>query len=191
VLRPVSPTPDPVHHHDVPADDALVIEVDDERHVIEMGGDNLVIRAASAVDLDRTRTLVDAVNAASAAGVTVVIDPHTERCDDVLAAFGERVLVPCRDHNACTPAPVEVASSGCVRLLGDDTVWTIDLEGGRLCRTDDAIDLRFVPASAWIDVVAVHVGPRRLRASTNDGRVFSTARRHDDHDRRPHEPVCA
>ncbi len=183
MLRPVSPTPSP----DDRDDDVL----DSDRHVIEMGGENLVIRAASAVDLDRTRSLVDAVNAASAAGVTVVIDPHTERCDDGLAAFAERVLVPCTDHRACLPAPVEVASTGCVRLFGDDTVWTVDLERGRLCRTDGAVDLRFVPASAWIEVVAVHVGPQRLRASTNDGRVFSTARRHDDHDRRPPEPICA
>ncbi len=185
MLRSVSPTPSP---DDLPAGPAEFV---DDRHVIEMGGDNLVIRAASAVDLDRTRSLVDAVNAASAAGVTVVIDPHTERCDDGLAAFAERVLVPCRDHRTCTPAPAEVASTGCVRLLGDETVWTIDLEGGRLCRTDDVVDLRFVPASAWIDVVAVHVGPQRLRASTNDGRVFSTSRRHGGNDRRPQEPVCA
>lgn len=180
MLRSCSPTPFSDDRDDT---------VERDRHVIEMGGENLVIRAASAVDLDRTRSLVDAVNAASASGVTVVIDPHTERCDDRLAALGERVATPCVDHRACQPAPVEVASTGCVRLLGDETVWTVDLERGRLCRTDTSVDLRFVPASAWIDVVAIHVGPRRLRASTNDGRVFSTARRHGD--RRPPEPICA
>jgi hypothetical protein len=153
-----------------------------------MGGDNVVIRAASAIDLARTRSLVDAVNAASDAGVTVVIDPHTERCDDGLAALGERVHGPCRDHPSCRPAPAEVASTGCVRLFGDATVWTIDLVRGRLCRTDVGVDLRFVAASAWIDVVAVHVGPTRLRATTNDGRVFSTARLHRE---RPPASRCA
>lgn len=172
MFRPVSPPSSPVPES---AD-----EPDGSRHTIEMGGDNVVIRAAREIDLERTRSLVDAVNAASDAGVTVVIDPHTERCDDVLASLGERAALPCHLHPSCRPAPAQVASTGCVRLLGDDTVWTVDLERGRLCRTEAVVDLRFMSASAWIEVVAVHVGPNRMRATTNDGRVFSTARLHEE-----------
>jgi len=157
-----------------------------------MGGTNVVIRAASSLDLALTESLVDAVNAASAAGLTAVIDPHTRRCDDDLAA-PEYLVGPARPCPPecladCVPSAAEVAWTGHVRLYTDESVWTIDLERGRLCRTDPDVDVRFVRARDWVDVIAVHVGPRRLRATLCDGLVVSAPRRHDH---RPLEPACA
>jgi len=186
MLRSVPPTPSTDSE---PTDEVFHDEV---FHLVEMGGANVVIRAARSLDLALTESLVAAVNAANAAGATAVVDPHTHRCDDQLAAFEHFVTParPCPDdcRAECRPSAAEVAWTGHMRLYADESVWTIDLERGRLCRTDPGVDVRFVQARDWDDVIAVHVGPNRLRATCRDGLVVSAPRRYDH---RPLEPACA
>ena len=59
---------------------------DRSRVVIEMGGSNLVIRAADNIDHSYTIALADAVNAAVDTEHVVVIDPAPIRCDDEFTA---------------------------------------------------------------------------------------------------------
>ncbi|MAT04955.1 MAG: hypothetical protein CL424_07930 [Acidimicrobiaceae bacterium] len=151
---------------------------DEPRLVVEMGGSNLVIR--STIDLDHadTDSLVSALNAATDADVDVVIDPASVRCDEAFASLTHRRTA--EERSAARPVAAEFAAVGVIRLAGEGTCWTIDVAGGRLCRTDVAHDVRFLGPEAWTPMVAVCVTHDRLVALTGDGRHLSERRAHHD-----------
>lgn len=151
---------------------------EEPRVTIEMGGANLVIRASSHFDHASTTSLVSAVNAAADADVAVVIDPPSVRCDDVFARYGYERIAECRDHDGCRPASVHVVGSGVIRIAAEQTVWTIDVAHGRLCRSDGPLDVMFLGPEAWTPVVAVCITPSRLVALLLDDAHVSERRAH-------------
>ena len=147
----------------------------DEPHlVIEMGGSNLVVRSTFDLDHADTDSLVSALNAANEAGVDVVIDPASVRCDDAFASFMHNGSDEISTTTRARPA--EFAAVGMIRLAGEGTCWTVDVANGRLCRTDVAHDVRFLGADAWTPMIAVCVTRDRLVALTRGGRHVSERR---------------
>jgi hypothetical protein len=153
---------------------------DDEPQVtIEMGGPNVVIRSVDTIDREYTTSLAHALNAAAEADTVVVIDPPPIRCDDVFAALELPLAdTACPIHDDCLPTDVEVVSSGVLRIEGEHIWWTIDLHAGRLCRTDSAVDVRFLGPQAWMPVIAVCVTPTKVSAFTIDETVVTGLRAH-------------
>ena len=146
----------------------------DPRLVIEMGGSNLVIRSTFDLDHADTDSLVSALNAATDADVDVVIDPASVRCDDAFASFTHPR--PAVEHDAARPVAAEFAAVGMIRLAGEGTCWTIDVAGGRMCRTDVPHDVRFLGPDAWTPLIALCVTHDRLVALAADGRHISERR---------------
>ena len=157
----------PGRHHDEP------------QVTIEMGGPNIVIRSTSTIDREYTASLAHALNAAAEAETVVVIDPQPIRCDDVFAT----VQLPpsdttCPRHDDCLPTDVEVVASGVLRIEGEHGWWTIDLHAGRVCRTDTAVDVRFLGPQAWMPVIAICVTPTKVSAFAIDQTVITGSRAH-------------
>jgi hypothetical protein len=154
-------------------------EADDPRVTIEMGGTNIVIRSNATIDRACTDALAHAVNSAVQARAVVVIDPEPTRCDDALAssAVPESELV-CHEHDDCRPADVEAIADGVLRIAGERTSWTIDVGAGRFCRSDRAVDVRFIEPAAWTPMVAVWITPTKVSALTTRGSLVSGRRAH-------------
>jgi hypothetical protein len=155
------------------------IDEREPRIVLEVSGDNVLIRATSDVDRACTTSLADVINAAADANTCVVIDPQPIRCDDAFAAYdaigADR---PCSQHPICRPSGAEVASPGVVRLRTERTVWLVDVRNGRFCQLDEARDHRFLTEAAWQPIVALCVTPTRVIALGVDGVLTSAARAH-------------
>jgi hypothetical protein len=146
---------------------------------IEMGGSNIVIRAAPHADRWYTATIADAINAATDADTSVVVDPAPIRCDDVFAAYQEDVIDrACTAHAGCAPVPAVVVAAGVVRLRSERDSWLVDVSNGRLCRLDRNTDLRFIGQQAWTRVVAVCITRSRLIAQLPDRRLYAARRAH-------------
>jgi hypothetical protein len=146
---------------------------------IEMGGQNIVLRASAHADRAYTATIAEAINAASDADTTVVVDPAPIRCDDLFAAYHEGVVEPaCAIHDRCRPVAAEVMRAGVVRLRTERDSWMLDVNGGRLCRLGRHTDVRFIGDEAWERVVAVCITRSRLVARLPDGRLLSARRAH-------------
>lgn len=158
--------------------DPSVDPSDGPRLVVEMGGSNLVIRSTSDLDHADTDSLVSALNAANDADVDVVIDPASVRCDDAFASITHPR--PSDEPDAGRPVGAEVAAAGTIRLAGEGTCWTVDVAGGRLCRTDVPHDVRFLGPDAWTPIIALCVTHDRLLALTADGRHVSERRARRD-----------
>jgi hypothetical protein len=152
---------------------------DEPRITIEMGGANIVIRANSHVDHGYTTTLAEAINAATEADTSVVVDPAPIRCDDKFAAYVDgSPTTPCSVHPSCRAVAAEVVAAGVVRLRTERRSWLIDVSNGRMCHLDGHINLRFLSDQAWTRVVAVCVTPSRLIALMPNGRLLSARRAH-------------
>ena len=154
-------------------------EGEEPRVVVEVSGQNVVIRANAHVDRAYTTSLADVINAAANTNTCVVIDPEPIRCDDRFAAYeaagADRT---CPQHPACRPADAEVATAGVVRIRAENTVWLIDVCKGRFCQTNSDLDLRFLGDAAWRSLVAVCVTPTRLIALGPHGELTSARRAH-------------
>ncbi len=149
------------------------------RVTIEMGGTNLLIRATAHVGRSFTTTITDAINAATDAQTTVVLDPEPIRCDDAFAAYQEgRTSSPCAIHTSCRPAAADVVAAGIVRLHTERRSWLVDIGRGALCRWDGDVDVRFLGPESWTSVVAVCVTPTRLIALLPHGGMLSAGRAH-------------
>ncbi len=151
------------------------------RVTIEMGGDNIVIRATPAIDRECTDALTHAVNAAADTDTVVVIDPDPIRCDDSFASSLWRSPdAACADHRDCRPVAAEAIARGVIRILGEHTSWIVDVSAGRFCQTDHAVDVHFIDPSAWTPVVAVCVTPTSMSALTFGGTLITSKRAHRD-----------
>lgn len=152
---------------------------DAEPHVvIEMGGENIVVRATSHVDHAYTESLADVLNAASETQTSVVIDPQPIRCDDVFAAFASGDVARRHASPAGRPVDVEVAATGVLRIRARRDTWFVDVRRGRLCRCDGTTgaSIRFLGSEVWGPIVAVCVTPTRVVAQRLDGVLLSAER---------------
>ena len=162
-----------------PLPDSVPDAASEPRITVEMGGDNLVIRACAHTDRAYTATIAEAINAATDADTTVVVDPESIRCDDMFAAYHESVVDRvCDLHQPCRPVAADVVRLGVVRLRTEAFSWILDVNAGRLCRLDRRTDFRFLGADAWERVVAVCITRSRLIARLPDGRLLSARRAH-------------
>lgn len=150
------------------------------RVTVEMGGTNILIRATAHVGRSFTTTIADAINAATDADTTVVIDPDPIPCGDDFAAYHDTSSPSaCTLHDPCRPAAAEVAAAGIVRLRTERRAWLLDVGNGALCQHDGEIDVRFLGPDSWMRVVAVCVTPSRLIALLPHGGLLSASRAHD------------
>lgn len=177
------PSPDSVSDKPFDVDHRRAVEDDsfegESRITIEMGGANIVIRASAHTDRAYTATIAEAINAASAADTTVVLDPEPMQCDDTFAAFQEEAVDPaCPIHDRCRPVAADVLRAGVVRLRTERFSWMLDVNASRLCRLDRDTDVRFLSDAAWDRVVALCITPSRLIARLPDGRLLSARRAH-------------
>ena len=144
--------------------------------MVEMGGSNLLIRSSGGLDRACTAALVDAINAAAEADVTVVLDPAPIRCDERFAHHAFEPPARSAGEAITRSVAVEAVASGIVRIPLRDGSWMVDVPAGRFCRTDRRVDLRFLDDAAWTPVVAIGVTRSRLIALTSDGRQLSALR---------------
>lgn len=150
------------------------------RVTVEMGGTNIVIRASAHVGRSFTTTITDAINAATDADTTVVIDPDPIRCNDTFAAYQDRETGPgCTLHESCRPVAADVVATGVVRLRTERRSWLVDVGRGALCQCDGDVDVRFLGPGSWTRVVAICVTPSRLIALLPHGGMVSAGRAHD------------
>lgn len=155
-------------------DDTSAAPVTDPTVRVSMFDDDLVICAPDRLDLEMTEVLVIAAASAVAAGLTVMIDLDPETASDDLIA---RRPLSSASATCVTSdgGPVEVLGAGYVRLATRDAFWTIDLAQGRICRSDEAIELHFVGPGDWSSVQAVWVTQASVTALTDDGTYLSTS----------------
>jgi hypothetical protein len=144
---------------------------------ISMVGDLVVLRPYGHLDLESTRTLVSAVDAAAGGDSTVVIDldgsAHRTAAE---LAFRSSSLV---GHMAALgEAPtIDVIAPGCVRLSSPQSHWTIDLTEHRFCRSAAPVDRRFVAAEDWTSIRNVWATRDGVAVLTSNDAIISTATR--------------
>lgn len=151
-------------------------QTDEPRIIIEMGGDNIVIRSGLTIDRECTESLAHAVNAAAETGTVVVLDPDPIRCDDEFSAGV--IARPCPDHVDCRTSAVEVAATGVLSVAADPGRWLVDVARGRFCRADRNLDVHFVETASWQPLVALSLTPVSVRALLTDGSFVSGRRAH-------------
>ena len=141
--------------------------------MVSMFDDHLVICAPPHLDLEMTKVLVIAAASAVACGSTVMIDLDPATASDELIARRplSAVATNCVTRDG---GPVDVLGAGYVRLTTRDAHWTIDIEHGRLCRSNDAIEPHFVGLDDWTHIRALWVTQTNVTALTNDGTYLST-----------------
>jgi hypothetical protein len=160
--------------------DAPDTEATEPRVTVEMGGTNILIRATAHVGRSFTATIADAINAATDADTTVVIDPEPIPCDDSFAAYTDTgAAAECTVHDSCRPVAAEVVAVGIVRLRTERRSWLVDVAKGVLCRCDGDVDVRFLGPESWTRVVAICITPSRLIALLPHGGMLSAGRAHD------------
>jgi hypothetical protein len=147
---------------------------------IAMEGDLIVMRPHGYLDLESTRTLVSAVDAAAGAATTVVID-----LDGTYRETGGHE--PAHPTHAHAPGSAGVASiaahtidvvaPGCVRLSAPDNHWTIDLAGRRFCRSAAPVDRRFVGPDDWIAIRTIWATEVGVSVLTSGDAIISTSTR--------------
>ena len=147
--------------------------------VVEMGGDNIVVRSPVGATYLHATSLAELVNAATRANTIVVVDPAPMRCDEAFATYmSSDADRTCRDHARCAPSEAVVVTEGHMHVRTEGGVWLLDLGLGRLARTDDRVDPQFLAGSAWSPIVAVRIAPTRLTALGPDGSLTSAPRDH-------------
>jgi hypothetical protein len=160
--------------------DATDTEATEPRVTVEMGGSNILIRATAHVGRSFTATIADAINAATDADTTVVIDPEPIRCDDSFAAYDDDgVGAGCSVHESCRPVAADVVATGIVRLRTERRSWLVDVGRGVMCQCDGDVEVRFLGPESWTRVVAICITPTRLIALLPHGGMVSAGRAHD------------
>lgn len=141
--------------------------------MISMCDDQLVICPPAHLDLETTAVLVTAAASAVSCGSTVMVDLDPGTASDELTAL--------RPLSAFAPncvagdgGPVSVLGAGYVRLTTRDALWTIDLANGRLCRSDEAIEPRFIGLDDWTAIKALWVTATGVVALSSNGTYLST-----------------
>jgi hypothetical protein len=144
-----------------------------------MGGPNIVIRPMADIDAAYTAALADAVNIANEAGMVVVIDPETLRCDDAFASSALPLSeTRCAEHVDCRSVAIEAVDHGVIRITAEHTSWMIDIGRGRFCQIDAPIDVMFLHPDTWTPLIAIYVTPTKLSALTADGMLVTSRRAH-------------
>lgn len=140
---------------------------------VSMFDDHLVICPPVHLDLEMTEVLVVAAASAVTSGAAVMIDLDPDTASDELVA---RRPLSAVGANCVTAegGPVSILGAGYVRLATRDSLWTIDLARGRLCRSDVAVEPHFVATSDWTHIHALWVTPMEVTALTSDGIYLST-----------------
>jgi hypothetical protein len=147
--------------------------------VVEMGGDNIVVRPPAGATHWHATSLAELVNAATRTSTIVVVDPAPLRCDDAFATYvSSDADRTCREHGRCAPSEAVVVTEGVVHVRTEGGVWLIDLRDSRLARTDARVDPQFVAGAAWTPIVAVRIAPTRVTALGPDGSLTSAPRDH-------------
>lgn len=147
--------------------------------VVEMWGDNIVVRSPAGATHSHAVSLADLINAATRTSTIVVVDPAPLRCDDAFAAYiSADTDRTCPEHGRCAPSEAVVVTEGVVHVRTEGGVWLIDLRDGRLARTDARVDPQFLAGAAWAPIVAVRIAPTRLTALGPDGSLTSAPRDH-------------
>lgn len=152
---------------------AVTEDVVDRELMVSMFDDHLVLCAPEQINLEMTELLVVAAASAVASGSTVMIDLDPDTASgDLIARRPLGVL----DTSCVTRdgGPVTVLGAGAVRLTTRDAYWTIDLDQGRLCRSDNPVHTQFVAPEAWIRIQALWVSPEHVTALTHDGTYLTT-----------------
>ena len=148
---------------DAPAPTELV-DVD-ELVSISMHETTVVVRPTRKPDALGTQVLIDVVNAATAAGSTVVL----HRPGGLVDSNATIDIPAASDVVTAEPVAATTAGVGFVEVRSDGPMWTIDFGSARFVRTDRAIDRLFLAASDWTAFEAVWIGPEFVRALTVDG----------------------
>ena len=141
--------------------------------MVSMFDDHLVICPPAHLDLEMTEVLVVAAASAVTSGATVMIDLDPNTASDVLIAR-RPVSKFCERCVRSDGGPVGILGPGYVRLETRDAHWTIDLNQGRMCRSDHAIDPHFVGSGDWTRIQAIWATPTDVTALTIDGTYLST-----------------
>jgi hypothetical protein len=139
---------------------------------VSMDDDVIMIRRHGEFDRETTETLLEVIDAATSCGTPVLIDL------DGSGPSPAMTISPCTASHAVasdtTWGEPTVLAPGCVRVASSSTYWTFDLGRGRLFRSDEPIDHRFVEPSAWIGIRKVSVTESTTSVLTDDGTVMTT-----------------
>lgn len=160
--------PDPGMQRDGVSDD-----IEESAVMVSMVEDHVVICPPDQLDLALTEVLVVAAASVVSSGSTVMIDldPDTASGDLVARRPVSSGLVDCVTGDG---GPVTIPCAGHVRLRTRDSYWTIDLARGRLFRSDEPVETRFLVAADWTRIQALWVSPVDVVALTTSGSYVST-----------------
>ena len=140
---------------------------------VRIDEDLVVVRLGTAIDRDATNALVDTMNAAIAAGCSVMLE--LDRVVD-----GAFLATSSGVQQAVQPTQPDIAAIGS-GLIGIPTVtrpWTIDVVRRRLCTATVGAERRFVPPAGWTPIRSCCVSAGRVLAVGASGQdlVRSAAR---------------
>ena len=156
------------------ADDPL--DSVDPAIAVSMVGDIVVLSPRGRLDLDATRALVQAVDAASNADRKVVIDlDGSAELSPADLLFRTGATPPNGVPLPQTQPTIGVIAPGCVRLSSPRGHWTIDLSERRFCRSAEPVDRRFVGIDDWIGIRNVWAASVGVAVLTDDDAIISTA----------------
>jgi len=163
---------------EVQLDDIDDIDVDTEAIMpvtlrVSMLDGHVVICPPAHLDLEMTEVVIVAAASAVTAGATVMIDldPDVESGELVARRPVSSTVTNCVTGDG---GPVSIPSAGHVRLRARDSYWTIDLARGRLFRSDEPVEPRFLGAGDWTRIHALWVSPVDIVALDADGSYIST-----------------
>lgn len=138
----------------------------DELLSVSMHGSSVVIRSARQPDALGTQVFVDVVNAANAAGSTVVLR-HPPAVDD--SFVGAIDMPEAMEAVDASSLAAEVAGVGLLMIRTAGCLWTIDIGRDRFVRSDGTVDRWFLTAANWTAFDAMWIAPRRVCARAVDG----------------------
>lgn len=162
--------------------DHPIVDRSDPTIAVSMVGNLIVLRPSGRLDLESTRTLVNAVDAAAGTDTTVVIDlggaPGSALGPDLLpTALLDKVATGPHPETAVTLPTIDVIAPGCLRLSSPQSHWTIDLTERRFCRSAEPVDRRFIDPAYWTTIRNVWAGGDGVGVLTWDDSIVSTATR--------------
>ncbi len=150
----------------------------DELVSISMLESIVVVRPTNRPGALGTQVLMDVVNAASAAGTTVMM--HRSG-----AAVDSTADIDVRTGTGGGPddcRAVEVGGIGLLIVRAEGSVWTIDFVSHRFVRSDRPVDRLLLVGSDWTGFEALWITQHVVRVKTIDGSYLTGHRltRHDD-----------
>lgn len=144
----------------------------DELVSISMLETTIVIRPTRRPDALGTQVFSDVVNAAIAAGSTVVLHRLDAVVDSTVA-----IDLPAGTGVGLDEAVlVEPGGVGLLTVRSESATWSIDFGSDRFVRSDGPVDRLSITGSDWIAFEAMWITPQLVRALTVDG-SYVTGRR--------------